>query len=348
MSNMGNKYKVGVLVILALVGLILSLLSLGVLKYFRKTYEFMTVVDCSVQGLEKGAKVKFKGVTIGQVSSIKITPEENLIYIFMQFDPQSIVKQISDDVELEKDGEHGEKMFKIFIKDAVKKGLRCQLQMAGITGTLFVDISYFDAKQYPVKDYRLPNEHIPYLPSVETVSIVTILEKIQKSVIEIGEINFKKLFTRLDDFLKTANSVIDNGDVTDTLQEIRRIGGNLREVSESLKNTFTRERMMKIDGDLQKAFDNIQATLTEIKRFSQEADQQLKQSKIPETSRKAREFLDEGTKAASVLGDVKKDFRPTLRRLNDTLIALRELINYLEKNPSSIVRGKAEKRVVEP
>lgn len=65
MSNVGNKYKVGVLVIIAFTLLLLSLLSLGVVKYFRKTFEFYTIVESSVQGLEKGAKVKIKGVPVG-------------------------------------------------------------------------------------------------------------------------------------------------------------------------------------------------------------------------------------------------------------------------------------------
>ena len=75
MSNKGNKYKVGILVFISFLALILSLLSLGITKYFRKTYAFMTVVNTSVQGLERGAKVKFKGVTVGQVKQIQLDSE---------------------------------------------------------------------------------------------------------------------------------------------------------------------------------------------------------------------------------------------------------------------------------
>ena len=83
MSNIGNKYKVGVFAIVAFAILILGLISLGTFKYFRTTYSFMTAVSTSVQGLEKGAKVKIKGVTIGSVDKIQLGPEMKVTYIYI-------------------------------------------------------------------------------------------------------------------------------------------------------------------------------------------------------------------------------------------------------------------------
>ncbi|HPN85127.1 MAG TPA: MlaD family protein, partial [Victivallales bacterium] len=65
---------------------VISLISLGMLKYFRESYEFFTIVESSVQGLEKGAKVKLKGVTIGQVSKIQLASDRS-VHIYMSFDP---------------------------------------------------------------------------------------------------------------------------------------------------------------------------------------------------------------------------------------------------------------------
>ena len=95
MSNIGNKYKVGVFAVVAFAILILGLVSLGTLKYFRTTWDFMTVVSASVQGLEKGAKVKIKGVTIGSVEKIQLGPEMKVTYIYMKFDPEAFSKVAS-------------------------------------------------------------------------------------------------------------------------------------------------------------------------------------------------------------------------------------------------------------
>ena len=61
-----NKYKLGIFVLTGIGLLIAGLFLLGLAETFKPKINFITYFDESVQGLEVGAAVKFRGVTIGK------------------------------------------------------------------------------------------------------------------------------------------------------------------------------------------------------------------------------------------------------------------------------------------
>jgi len=292
MSNKGNKYKVGVLVFISFLALIISLLSLGVTKYFRKTYKFMTVVSTSVQGLESGAKVKLKGVSVGQVKKIQLDTENesNRIFIIMEFDPKAFAQSSAPSSLPQFNAlEEGELLFRKNLKENIKKGLRCQLQYQGITGTQFIEISYYDAKKYPVKDIKLYTNHPPYLPSVESVSVTNILAEAQDAVKKIAKINFVKISKQIEEFLAAANKLVKDKDTIETMKDLKEISSNLKILTSRINRTLDEKRMT--------------------------------------------EFSDK--------------FNLTLKNINRMVASTTTLVEYLERNPESILRGKPERPVVD-
>lgn len=292
MSNKGNKYKVGVLVFVSFLALIISLLSLGVTKYFRKTYEFMTVVSTSVTGLEKGAKVKFKGVTIGQVKKIQldVANENNNIFIIMEFDPKAFAQSSAPTAKNDySDFEDSELLFQKNLSKNIDKGLRCQLQYLGITGSQYVEISYFDPEKQPVKKVELFPEHPPYLPSVETVSVTNILSEAQTAVTKIAKVDFQKISDQINEFLNAANKLIKDKQTEETINDLREISSNLKKLTNRINRALDDKRINEITDNFNRTIDNIN------------------------------------------------------RMVNSTTA----LVDYLEKNPESLLRGKPQRPVVE-
>ncbi|MBN1864437.1 MAG: MCE family protein [Victivallales bacterium] len=294
MSNSGNKYKVGMLVFFSFLALLSSLLSLGITKYFRKTFEFMTVVNSSVQGLDKGAKVKFKGVTVGSVRSIKIDShsESNNIFIFMEFDPKAFIESSAPYSIEDEDDDHPdpEMIFRKSLAQFVDKGLRCQLQYLGITGNQYIEISYFDPAKHPVKEITLFPGHPPYLPSIESASVTNILEEVQEAVTKIAKIDFEKISAQIDDFLSSANKLVKDKNTIQTMQDLREISANLKLLTSRLNRALDEKRISEIS-----------------------------------------EKLD-----------------GTISNINQMVISTRALVEYLEKNPESVIRGKSDKPIVAP
>ncbi|MDF2698350.1 MAG: Paraquat-inducible protein, partial [Labilithrix sp.] len=65
-----NHFKLGLFVLLAFAAVIATLITLGAWSMRKDSVQYHTYFNESVQGLDVGAPVKFRGVTIGFVSGI--------------------------------------------------------------------------------------------------------------------------------------------------------------------------------------------------------------------------------------------------------------------------------------
>ena len=116
MATEARKLRVGIFVIIAvLIGLGLAI-WLGASRYLADESQAVTFFSESVQGLDPGAAVKYRGVPAGRVDQIKIAPDGDLIEVVMSID---------------------NRYASMLVKDPT---LRAQLQLSGITGLRYVEI----------------------------------------------------------------------------------------------------------------------------------------------------------------------------------------------------------------
>jgi paraquat-inducible protein B len=72
MAKQANKMMIGGFVVIAVSILAASVVIFGSGDFFKKRNFFVMFFDGSIKGLEVGAPVLFRGVQVGQVSSIVI------------------------------------------------------------------------------------------------------------------------------------------------------------------------------------------------------------------------------------------------------------------------------------
>ena len=193
MSAKANYFKLGLFIIIAVVLGIAAVLVLGAGRIFQKKYTIETYLDQSVQGIDVGSKVKYRGVHIGSVRRIGFTRDRypdpkasptNHSYVLVEIEVNSLPFAMSSPEELIKT-----------LPAEVRLGLRTRLTSQGVTGTSYVEIDYLDPAKYPVPpiDWEPINPYIPSAPSV--------LSKIVNSA--------EDLFTKLDqiDFTRIVNNV---------------------------------------------------------------------------------------------------------------------------------------------
>src|SRR3954470_6281921 len=131
-----NHWKLGLFVILG-VGMALAALAvLGARRWNDKTVSYLSFFDESVQGLEVGSPVKFRGVTIGRVAAIDVAPDHRHVQVANEL----FVDQLG---RLDLRIAHGEPAL------SAHPGLRVQLAQTGITGVKFMLLDSFDGKAYP-------------------------------------------------------------------------------------------------------------------------------------------------------------------------------------------------------
>src|SRR2546430_6778951 len=73
MTAQANNFKLGLFVIGATVALVLLLLIVGSGRWFQSKTIIETYFNESVQGLDIGSKVRYRGVVVGEVKKISFT-----------------------------------------------------------------------------------------------------------------------------------------------------------------------------------------------------------------------------------------------------------------------------------
>lgn len=140
MATEAHKFQVGVFVIGATVIGIGAAIWLGASRFFEESKRFVTYFSESVQGLDPGASVKYRGVPVGRVDAIHIAPDGVLIEVAMDCDVE-VAKALKED-----------------------DSLRATLELSGITGLRYIEIDRHvgDAlHQSPTLAFKPPAELIP-------------------------------------------------------------------------------------------------------------------------------------------------------------------------------------------
>jgi ABC-type transporter Mla subunit MlaD len=135
-----HKFQVGVFVIAATVIAVGTAIWLGASRIFEETQHFVTYFSESVQGLDPGAAVKYRGVPAGRVNTISIASDGELIEVRMDIDVAT-AKALKQD-----------------------PSLRATLELSGITGLRYIEIDRRtgDAlRQAPTLTFKPPYEVIP-------------------------------------------------------------------------------------------------------------------------------------------------------------------------------------------
>ena len=129
MSNRNNSqyFRLGIFVLLGAASLVALVLIFGARNLFTKTMTIETYIKESVQGLDVGAPVRFRGVRMGQVSyiglsgglyesEVPMSERKQYVVVRMQITPPS-----TTDAEA-------------YLEKMVHDGLRAQIRGQGITG----------------------------------------------------------------------------------------------------------------------------------------------------------------------------------------------------------------------
>ena len=342
MLTESQKLKLGLFVIGAAVLLIASILVFAGGQLLQSSYQAHTIFTESVQGLEVGAAVKFRGVPIGQVSSIEIHPSSA--------DPAAATAGQTDLrilVRMDIQGQGGLKRrisredLKGFLDGQMRRGARCQLAFAGITGMKFLQIDYYALAGSPVPAEELPIEGSFFIPSQASL-LTGVTMDLTETLAKIANIPFDRIgqdtAVLVKDVARLAASV-------EALVKDKRVDSmltSLAETSQTLAKVTARvdTEMLEIRKRVEKGVDQFSAALTEIQGLARDARTQLSEAELAKTLQSARGGLEAAETALKSFGHLRTDMRPILDNLDQALRSFSQLVRYLEEDPSALIRGK--------
>ena len=203
MSQQANYFKLGVFVIGAIAAGVVMLLIIGSGRWFERKITIETYFNESVQGLDIGSKMKYRGVVIGEVTAIgftynvyqqqlPMTQRARLVMVEAQFNPRLVGGRAGA----------GDLTDPANAKLEVDRGLRVRLAPQGITGTNYLEVDYVDPPP-PVLSIEWTPTYI-YIPSAP--STVTAFVNAASEIIDrLHNLDVEGTVANLNRLLITAN-----------------------------------------------------------------------------------------------------------------------------------------------
>ena len=215
MATRGAALRVGLLIILGIV------LTVGFVCFFGgRTIGHAAVYESyfseSVQGLEVGAAVKYRGVTLGRVSEIGLVSAEydtgqpvevdvsNYRQVFVRYElDRARLGHVPDN------------------ETAVKLGLRCRLASQGITGLSYLELDFVDPLHYPAQSppWQPKAAYIPSMPS----TLAQVQDAAQQVLAKLNTVDLAALTTSLTGLVQDLHEQLTTGDAHAVLQQARQV-----------------------------------------------------------------------------------------------------------------------------
>lgn len=303
---------IGTFVVFGVILFLAGLITFSTSSLFSQRMEFVMYFDSSLKGLNTGSPVLFRGVQIGHVTNIQLEIDRErkrvLTPVYVEIDQNKFKgKGFSSHISL---------LSEPPIKSMIDRGLRAQLQSQSlITGQMNIEMEF--RPSFPAR-YRAEKkggaDEIPTIPSQ--------FDRVQ-ATLETALESFRKL-----ELQKLADTTVG------TMQTAQAAAYEFYQLSKKI-NARIDPILVNVDGassESQKALVELQKTLKEMNTAAGKAQKM---------------FGSIDREVASVSPAINKsadNARTAFDEVATAMRALRELADYLERNPDALLTGKQQNR----
>jgi phospholipid/cholesterol/gamma-HCH transport system substrate-binding protein len=332
MSKKSNPTLIGAFVVGAVALLALGVAVLGGAELFAKKDIFVAYFDEKTQGLRVGSNVTMNGVQIGHVSGLVLIINrdsfQSTTAVTMEIRPKSWI--VTQEGVAIGSGMDNQVPFEKVIKVG---GLRARLQSESlVTGQLQVDMSFQPETKVVMRGgTNPPHPEIPTIPS----NIERIMANTQQWLHNLTEdFDAKEFSRRVQSIAMGIDELANSQELRKSLaganrflnkEETQQVSASLQEMLTEFRNaasdasSLMRNADAKLDTDLNPLIKNIAVTLDEAQEALAAAKFQL--------SGESEQIYQ--------LGE-------TLREVEAAARAMREFLDYMERNPESVLKGKKQ------
>ena len=321
MSRKANPTSIALFLILGLFLAITGVVAFSSRGLFHPHQKEILYFDASLKGLNAGAPVKFRGVTIGSVVEVMIRHNQSSndfsMPVLVSLD-KKLAQSKSD--ELLQIGD------KTRLDHLIRQGFRARLDSESlVTGVLYVGLDIVPNAP-PPKLHQLKPEYqeIPTLPSdiqqllanLAQVDVRGLSDKLSAFLARLdsslGQLNFSQINAGLTNLLGSADQVLTTPDLTNSFA--------------SLKRTLSQAEVLikRVDGRVDPLADSVTNTLLEA---------QVTLAGLRVAVRNVADMLSPDS-------SVPPDLDQALEELSNAGRAIADLAGFLERNPNALLAGE--------
>jgi ABC-type transporter Mla subunit MlaD len=252
-ESRANSLRVGLLIV---AGIVLILALVWFLRGGQVSHGTLleTYFDESVQGLQVGSDVQFRGVTVGRVTALGVVGAEYGRALTSSEEPLYSEVYVRYLIDVNQIGHFGS------IADAVRLGLRARLGTRLITGLSYIELNFLNPATYPAQ--KLPwtpkAEYIPSAPS----AFQQVQNAGQKVLAKLDQVDISKLVESLTAVSQDLQTELESGDLHKTLTaattlldsadhavkgaDLPGLSANLRKTSDDLRQLASNPQLAKL------------------------------------------------------------------------------------------------------
>jgi paraquat-inducible protein B len=329
MSKQASTKVIGGFVVGAVVLVIAGLMIFGSGKLLREREKFVLFFDGSVNGLNAGAPVDFKGVKVGSVTDVKVILDRKdlslRIAVFIEIVTNKL-SEIHSEISLDKVLEgKGTQSLVTFL---VNEGLRAKLEMQSlVTGQLGVNFDFYPDKPVRLVGIDLECPELPTIPS----GLEELTKTFQK--IPLDDIA-NKLLLAIEGIEKFVNAPDLKETMASLNETIKDAGALLRHIDDHV--TPIASGIVGTTQDARAVLANINK---QVPRLT---------SGLDETLTATRLALEQASKALRAVEDVAGDnsqvryeLANALKEMTGMARSIRVMADYLDRHPEALIRGKS-------
>ncbi len=326
MENRGAYLRVGALVVLATAVLVGLVLFFGG-KRISSGRAFESYFGETVQGLEVGAAVKYRGVTLGQVTEISLVsatygeeiPEAQRNKLFRQV----MVRYL---IDVAKIGHAAD------VDEIITQGLRSRLASAGLTGLTYIELDFVSGQRFPATDipWRPRLSNIPSMPS----TLAQVQDSAQALLQKIDKVDIAALSEGLIGLITDVRGELRQGDLHESLSQTRSLlttlesqikQANLPALTAELRDTAAAYRGLAQGKPVTDMIANAGAATQKLTTAI---------AQLPGLVESIEKLSRRVTASTS---DVQADLTPVLRDMRAALSNLRDTTEQLRRDPAQLL-----------
>jgi len=340
--NKLSYFKIGLFVISATVLAVIGIVVLGVGSVFQRTALVETYIEESVQGLDVGSPMKFRGVLVGKVEEITLTSavyNTRRRYVLVRVGITSNLFQFPL-------ADPNDPTF----RSELERGFRVRLAAQGLTGVAYLEADYLDPERNPPLEINWQPQY-PYIPSARS-RILQLGDSLESILQNFEQIDIPRLMSSVDRSLAAITKMAEGANVEKVgaqanalLSEVRETNRQLKDLvaSPELKSTLVdaaaaassaRQIMERAEKPLNQLLTDLPRVSESLERLAQRLDSVS--ADLPDTSAQLRQTVQ---RLNRLISGQQQDIEKTVDNLRSISENLKELTDDSRKYPSQLLFG---------
>ncbi len=268
MSSEAHRFKIGLFVVTGFLLMVAVIIWLGWMRYFERSTLVEAFFTESVQGIQVDSPVKFRGVSVGRVRTVKMAPDGRLIEVIMSLDRNF---KITDD-------------------------LGVKINLLGLTGLKYLEMDRYSSEE---KKEAIELDFQPRYPVIATYpsdikevgnALELVFQKVKAVDVERVSVSFLKVMARLDKILSEPKLDRVGGDTADAMREIKEAA---RKVNEEISRNQPAKALNRTLDKAGQFFQDASETVRNTDRMIHRQDNNLNRlsQKLDRSADNLNEFL---------------------------------------------------------